>query len=350
MMKLKDFFLAFALFIAPVAFLLSSVQTTFSQDTKIALQRGYRTGYSDGYMAGYRDVVENTARDFMRQPDYQKADRAYNADFGAIDVYRDGYRQGFEVGYGTGYEKRSFDSTLPENLGRSGLINTTATTSVTSPSVVSATTPNESTVASNTVEAPVLNLPIEVQRSEPTGEPIIIIPGETELIIELAQEISTERNKVGDKFQGRVVSPQEIVGATVEGRITKIQLPGKIGRRGEMMLSFDFIRISQNRWSNYNAILTEVLPIKGDNIKRVDTEGTVQSKTSNKRDAIKVGATTGTGLVVGAVVAGPVGAAVGAGVGAAFGVGAVVVERGRHIKLIPGQQLRVRTTYETQIR
>ena len=54
--------------------------------------------------------------------------------------------------------------------------------------------------------------------------------------------------------------------------------------------------------------------------------------------------------MVGAVVGGPVGAAVGAGVGAAFGVGAVVVERGKHVNLTKGQQLKIRTAYETQIR
>ena len=59
---------------------------------------------------------------------------------------------------------------------------------------------------------------------------------------------------------------------------------------------------------------------------------------------------TGAGLVVGAVVGGPVGAAVGAGMGAAFGVGAVVIERGKHIKLNHNQQMRVKTAYETQIR
>jgi hypothetical protein len=42
--------------------------------------------------------------------------------------------------------------------------------------------------------------------------------------------------------------------------------------------------------------------------------------------------------------------AVGAGVGAAFGVGAVVIERGKHIKLNQSQQLRIKTSYETQIR
>ena len=41
---------------------------------------------------------------------------------------------------------------------------------------------------------------------------------------------------------------------------------------------------------------------------------------------------------------------VGAGVGAAFGVGAVVIERGKDIRLNVNQQLRVKSAYETQIR
>jgi hypothetical protein len=55
-------------------------------------------------------------------------------------------------------------------------------------------------------------------------------------------------------------------------------------------------------------------------------------------------------LVIGAIAGGPVGAAVGASVGAAFGVGAVVIERGKNIHLNQNQQLRIKTSYETQIR
>ena len=76
----------------------------------------------------------------------------------------------------------------------------------------------------------------------------------------------------------------------------------------------------------------------------------MQGKSSVKDDSIKIGASTGTGIVVGAIAGGPVGAAVGAGVGAAFGVGAVVVERGKQIRLNKAQQLRIKSTYETQIR
>ncbi len=182
------------------------------------------------------------------------------------------------------------------------------------------------------------------------GAGTLVIPVETELIIELLEGVNTERNNEGDKFQARIISPNEIGGAIIEGKISKIQKPGRIKRRAEVVLSFDRIVLAGNRWGNFNAILTEVLPVKGDNVKRIDTEGTIEGKSSVKSDSVKVGVATGTGLVIGAFTGGPVGAAVGAGVGAAFGVGGVVIERGKHIQLGKNQQLRIKTAYETQIR
>jgi hypothetical protein len=183
-----------------------------------------------------------------------------------------------------------------------------------------------------------------------TDNAIILIPTDTELIVELQDDLNTERNREGDKFTAKVVSPAEIAGAMIEGRIAKITKPGRLKRRSELSLSFDRIFLNENRWSNMSATLTEVLPVKGDNVKRVDAEGTAVGKSSYKDDSVKVGGATGAGLVTGAIIGGPVGAGVGAAVGAAFGVGAVVVERGKHIRLNKAQQLRVKTAYETQIR
>jgi type IV secretion system protein VirB10 len=179
---------------------------------------------------------------------------------------------------------------------------------------------------------------------------VIRIPTDTELIVELLDDIDTDRNREGDRFKARIISPSEISGAIIEGRISKIQKPGRIKRRAEMLLSFDRVVLSENRWSNFSAIVTDVLPRKGDNVKRVDIEGTVEGKRTVKEDSVKVSAAAGTGLVIGAIAGGPVGAAVGASVGAAFGVGAVVVERGKHIRLDKDQQLRIKSSYETQIR
>lgn len=334
-MKLSRTFLATALSISLLFVSILIVQTTTvtAQDTtKIATQRGYRTGYSDGYMAGYRDAIENSTRSVQKHREYTKADRAYTKEFGALEDYRDGYQQGFESGYATGFDKKSFNAALPTDLKRRGT-----------------TTPN-------TNSAPTIKQPATTPKNqEPTysqvsGEPIILIPQDTELVIELLSDLNTEQNKEGDKFQARIITPSEINGSIVEGRITKIQKPGRVKRRSEMTLSFDIIRLTESRWSNFGAILTEVTAIKGDNVKKVDVEGTVEGASSLKGDAVKVGAAAGTGALVGVMVGGPVGAAVGASVGAAFGVGAVVVERGKHVKLTKGQQMKIKTAYETQIR
>jgi hypothetical protein len=318
------------------SFLSLLIVSVSAQDTsKIALQRGYRTGYSDGYMSGYRDSNENAARNFAKHSEYSKANRMYAASYGSLEDYRDGYQQGFETGYGTGFEKRSFDASLPTDLRPKG---TTAPV----------------TQSNNPKNKPptILPKPTEKPSSSPNtaGEPIIIIPTDIELIVELVEDVSTLTAKEGDKVQARVVSPYEIAGAMIDGRVAKIVKPGRLSRKAQLLFSFDQIRLSETRWSNFNAILTEIVVTKDDNVKEVDIEGTVKGKGTAKRDGTTIGASTGTGLVVGAVVGGPVGAAVGAGVGAAFGVGAVVIEKGKNIKLSKGQQLKIKTTYETQIR
>lgn len=381
-MKLTRSFLAIFLnfSLVTVSFLSLAIQSASAQDSNIALQRGYRTGYSDGYMSGYRDAIDNAAKSFEKHNEYTKADRAYNKDYGTLEDYRDGYQQGFETGYNTGFEKRSFDATIPQELKKRGIVSVRTNTETSVPVPVTETpvissntnqtpveTTNNSQVSENTTNAPT-TYPVDSNVNSTNQPPVItsrtentiatpvydsqsfVIPTDTELVIELLDDLNTDQSREGDKFTAKVISPYELSGAIIEGRISKIQKPGRIKRRAEMLLSFDRIIMQENRWSNFNAILTEVLPTKGDNVKRIDTEGTAVGKNSYKDDAIKVGAATGTGMVIGAVAGGPVGAAVGAGIGAAFGVGAVVVERGKHIKLNKNQQLRIKTVYETQIR
>ena len=387
MKRLKVFLaatLSFSLYTA--AFLNFTVQPIYArqQDSKVAVQRGYRTGYSDGYMSGYRDTIDSAAKSYDKHNEYTKADRAFNKDYGSLEDYRDGYRQGFEAGYDTGFEKRSFDATIPADLNRRGsaAVKTTAAAIEEPQPVVQpteATTANPADAITTPVNAAVEKTAVETQspqatantatetiRQEPTiattqtqnnnpgatdyDDSNVTIPTETEFIVELIDDINTRQNRAGDKFKARIVSPAEVGGAIIEGRITKIQRPGRIKRRAEMLLSFDRIVLPNNRWGNFNAVVTEILPVRGDNVKRVDTEGTVEGRRSYKEDSVKVGAATGTGLVVGAIAGGPVGAAVGASVGAAFGVGAVVIDRGKDIHLNKNQQIRIKTAYETLIR
>ena len=358
-MKLIRTYLALALNVTLVSatFLGFAVQSAPAQDSRIALQRGYRTGYSDGYMAGYRDVTQNLQRNIQTHNEYNKADRAFSKSYGTLEDYRDGYQQGFESGYDTGFEKHDFDSAIPVELKKRGPVtgapapvlinNSTATTNNTPTENTNATAANTENMSPST---PITDATTQAPLMATLDGQIVVIPRDTELIVELLGPVTTSENKSGDKFQAKIVSPYELNGAIIDGRVDKVTKPGRIKRRAELQLSFDQIHLNNERWSNLNAILTEVLPVQGDNVRKVDNEGSAVGKSSLKPDAVKVGASTGTGLVIGAIVAGPVGAGVGAAMGAAFGVGAVVVERGKHIKLTQGQQLRIRTVYETQIR
>ncbi len=371
-MKQSKKLLACALYLSInlAAFFVIQPQTAFGQDAKAALQRGYRTGYSDGYMAGYRDSLDKAVRDFGVHSDYEKASRAYNAEYGALDDYRDGYRQGFEPGYAAGYDKKSFEASVPENIARRGL--SAITRSGTSAAQITATEQPSAAASAKDVQPAAVQPTTASGVQAPSGDPVsmagatpgtfvkttfkqvsdaeIIIPKDTELILELNGSITTATAKEGDRFTATIISPTEISGAVVEGHIAKVTKPGRIKRRSQLQFSFDRVILNEARWSNFDATLTEVLPVKGDNVKKVDNEGMAVGKSSFKGDAVKIGAATGTGVTIGAIAGGPVGAAVGAGVGAAFGVGAVVIERGKHIKLNQNQQLRIRTSYETRIR
>jgi hypothetical protein len=339
--------------LAFISFLAIPQRAVVAQEPNAALQRGYRTGYSDGYMSGYRDILDSAVKNYSSHAEYAEASRAYNKDYGSLEDYRDGYQQGFEAGYNTGYDKKTFDATIPSRLAKRGIVTPAYENSSESQPPAQPQTDVPPTAQTQTqadtppqTEAAAATQPISYKSSDA----MIIIPADTELIIELQDQLSTDHSKAGDKFTAVIVSPAEIQGAVIEGRVDKIQKPGRLKRRSEIALSFDRIVLNENRWSNFNAALTEVLPVKGDNVRRVDSEGTAVGKSSIKSDTIKIGGATGTGIVVGAVAGGPVGAAVGAGVGAAFGVGAVVIDRGKNINLAKNQQLRVKSVYETKIK
>ena len=341
--------------------------TTVYAQTSTALQRGYRTGYSDGYMAGYRDSIDSLDRSITRHREFEAADRAFSKEYGTLEEYRDGYRQGFQSGYDTGFDKKTFESTVPSNLGPKGLnavasqqtvtpepanvttIDQPATTSDNSPAPPAITTDSSAPASSDSTQTYQQQQPVIQKASFQTGD-VITIPKDTEIIIELQEGLGTQTTQQGERFTAKVVSPMELDGAIVEGHVEKIQIPGRIKKAAEMQLSFDRIVVADNRWSNFSGVLTEVVAIKGDNVRRINDEGTAIGQASIKGDAIKIGASTGTGAGVGAIAGGPVGLAVGASIGAAFGIGSALIDRGKHIRLNKNQQLKVRSAYDTQIR
>jgi len=304
------------------------LKTQDPQNQASALVRGYRTGYSDGYQAGVGDLASNAAREFRNKTEYEKADRAYNSNYGTLEEYRDGYRQAFEVGYNAAFDRKPFDSTIPADLKRRS-----EESSVSYPR-----DPNKGT-----------NSQSQSTQSAPPAN-IDAIPRDTIMRIELLSNLSTAASQKGDHFQARVLEPKEFEGATLEGRVVNVKRPGRAKSTAQLQLAFDEIRFTNGRSAKMSAQVIEVIPTSGSQgVGKVDSEGGVQGRGSTKGDVQKVGAAVGIGAVIGAIAGGGVGAAVGATIGAGVGTAGVLSQRGSDIELYQGQQLRIRTAGDIQV-
>jgi hypothetical protein len=333
-----------ALLIVTVTSWLTAISTSAysppPQAQSTALERGYRTGYSDGYNAGYKDIADHSSRDYQSKDEYQRADRSYNDVWGPLDDYRDGYQQGFEAGYAAGYDRQSFNSSIPTGLSRrtTGETPTSGNTSEDTTRNTSSNTPPEDTIRNTPANAP----------APMSGA--VLIPRDAILVIELQSGLSTDASQRGDRFQARVLEPREYEGAIVGGRVTLVKRPGKVKGVAELQLSFDTIRLADNRESNFNADVVEVVDMSGrDGVGTVDPEGGVKGRDSTKDDVSKVGAATGIGAIIGAIAGGGKGAAIGAAIGGGIGTGGVLSQRGKDIRLPRGQRLKIRTATDTRL-
>jgi hypothetical protein len=325
---MRDFRIPLVTLLTVAMILVATVAVT-AQST--ALERGYRTGYSDGYNTGYRDVADGASRDFQSKQEYQRADRSYNQVWGPIEDYRDGYQQGYESGYAAGYDRSAFNSSIPTGLSRR---TTGGDQTVENPPQPKAQT--DATVTPPNVTGPVVGAPV-------------VIPHSTVFTVELLSPVSTDVSQRGDRFQARVVQPNEYAGAIVEGRVTNVKRPGKVKGKAELQLSFEQIHLPDNRVASFRADLIEVVQMGSDGVGEVDPEGGVKGRDSTKDDVTKVGAATGIGAIIGAIAGGGKGAAIGAAIGGGIGTGGVLSQRGKDIRLAAGQQLRIRTSSDTQL-
>jgi hypothetical protein len=303
-----------------------------------ALERGYRTGYSDGYTAGTRDVADQVARDYQNKEDYQRADRSYNEAWGTVEDYHDGYQQGFQAGYTAGYDRRPFDSSIPTGLKARGTV-AAAVNNSTAPAA-----PDNSNTRDNS------NPSAQTSNNSAPNTGAVYIPRDVILLVELESSLSTDASQRGDRFQARVITPQEFAGAIVEGRVTRVKRAGKVKGTAELQLSFESVRLADGRSAALNADVVELV-YNGtrDDAGTVDSEGGVKGRSSTKDDVAKVGASTGIGAIIGAVIGGGKGAAIGAAIGGGVSAGSVLSNRGEDVRLERGQQLKIRTATESRM-
>ena len=316
----------------------SARETVAQTQSSTALERGYRTGYSDGYQAGYQDQSQRATRDYSTKEDYKRADRAYVDAWGPIEDYRDGYQQGFEIGYGAGYERQTFNSALPTGFKRR---DAAAQSSSGAPADSNAAPVDTAPGGNTTVSTPV---------NSGTNTGSLSIPRDTIFLVELENSLSTDISQSGDRFQARVIEPREYAGAVIEGRVTHVQRAGKLKGTAQLQLAFEQLRMPDNRSTNLHAEVVEVLPDAGSSgVGDVDREGGVKGKDSTKDDISKVGAATGIGAIIGAIAGGGKGAAIGAAIGGSVGTAGVLSSRGKDLRLARGQQLRIRTSTDTNV-
>ncbi|HYW72507.1 MAG TPA: hypothetical protein VE961_15830 [Pyrinomonadaceae bacterium] len=343
-----------------------AAQAQSSQDPNqaTALMRGYRTGYSDGYQTGVADAAANATRGFQNKTEYDRADRAFNPAWGALEEYRDGYRQGYEVGYNAAYDHKPFDSSIPPNLTRK-MEDTTVQYPVDQNKQPGDPNKQQSSQQSNQQTSqqtsqqpsqptnqtnPIDNQTQQTDNNDPNGNGPLVLPRDTILRAELMNNLSTEASQKGDQFQVRVIDPNQYLGAVLSGHVQQVQRPGKAKGTAELQLAFDKITLPNGRSTKLVAQVIEVIPGgASQGVGKVDPEGGVNGSDGTRSDVKKVGIASGIGAAIGALFGGGAGAAIGAGIGAGVGTAGVLTQRGKDIYLNQGQQLRIRTNADAEI-
>jgi hypothetical protein len=145
------------------------------------------------------------------------------------------------------------------------------------------------------------------------------VPAGTALMVRLDTTLATFSNKVGDQFRGIIAQPVVVngqtmipVGATVEGRVTKVSEPRRISGKPTIGILPETVILPSGERYYLDATLTDT-SVKGTDVNR---EGQFKGSGHDRRDTIEQGAGTAGGMLVGGLVGGPVGIAVGGAIGA----------------------------------
>jgi hypothetical protein len=168
----------------------------------------------------------------------------------------------------------------------------------------------------------------------------------TSFVGTLNQDLDTERSREGDPFTLTVRAPAAFEGATIEGRIARIDRGGPFSGRAGMTLAFDRIVLRDGRAADFAGNIEDVRPAGGDDV-RVDNEarGNVESGTSQSdRTMERAAIGAAVGAIIGAIAGGGKGAAIGAGVGAGAGLGSVYAQGRDDLTLPRGTEITLRST------
>ena len=150
------------------------------------------------------------------------------------------------------------------------------------------------------------------------------VPSGTPLTVTLADAISTETNKEGNTFTAHLTDPIIVNGKDVaekgdriSGHIKTIEEPGRVKGRARLELVLDQITTSNHM---YKLSTEPFIAVDG---------------SSTDRDAGMIAGGAGVGAVIGAIAGGGKGAAIGAIIVGGTGTTAVLLTKGKQLKLEP---------------
>ena len=146
------------------------------------------------------------------------------------------------------------------------------------------------------------------------------LPSGTSVRMKLETPISTQTNKVGDTFAGRVTEPVLLngktvvpVGAAIQGQIVKLTEPRRVKGKPTIELRPDSLTMPDGEKYQFHATVVDTDPATETS---VNDEGQIKGKGRDGKDVRNVAIGTGAGVGVGAVAAGGKGALIGGAIGA----------------------------------
>jgi hypothetical protein len=148
----------------------------------------------------------------------------------------------------------------------------------------------------------------------------ISLPAGTAVKVKLETALTTFSSKSGDPFSGRVTEAVMLdnkavipVGATVQGRVTKVSEPRRIAGKPTIAIFPETVILPNGERYMLNATLVDTSIGDGTD---VNEEGQFKGKGHDGKDMIEIGMGTGGGMLVGGLIGGGKGVLIGGAVGA----------------------------------
>jgi hypothetical protein len=178
----------------------------------------------------------------------------------------------------------------------------------------------ERTTSTATTTAPAQE---RAMNTQPETTDLSLPPG-TPVYMKLETPISTQVNRMGDRFAGRVTQPVVLnsktiipVGAALEGRVLRAEEMRRV--RGTPVIELRPELITMPDGTRYSIIATIVDTSNNKDV-NVDDEGRIHGRGHDGSDWKETGIATGAGAGIGTLVGGGKGFLVGAGIGATASV------------------------------